>query len=92
MDNLWITNQNKMELWKEQIHRSQYLKDYYKGREGNHPVFKKTKPISEQCFRCGVMKNLKKLTNKIGSLRVEYYLCPECYAKRGTNKKMAENR
>jgi len=63
-------------MWKDQIHRSQYLKDYYKGREGNS-VFKKCLKFEEKCFKCGARDDLKEFKNKIGSLEIEYYLCPK---------------
>lgn len=84
-----------MELWKEQIHRSQYLKDYYKGKKekANHPVFgdRKDKP-PQKCWDCGEEKPMAEMMRSIKDGEIEYILCRECYAKRTTNKKVAGNR
>ena len=84
-----------MQLWKEQIHRSQYLKDYYKGKKErvNHPVFGDRKDgLSQKCWDCGKETPMIKMIRSVRNGEVEYILCRECYAKRGINQKVAGNR
>jgi len=67
-----------MELWKEQIARSYWLRDFWKGRNGraNHPVFGDRKDgYVVPCQKCGRPSEFRSIRN--GEL--EYAFCRECY-------------
>ena len=84
-----------MKPWKEKIHRSQYLKDFWEKRPGrkDHPVFGEVKGgVILQCQRCKKEFSGFEMVRTIKNGEVESVFCKNCYAKRGINQKMAGNR
>ena len=72
-------------IWKDQIRRSQYLKDWYKNKpeKADHSVFgQKNEQVFLKCQNCGQEFSGFDMVKSIKNGEIEYILCKKCFAKR----------